>query len=177
MRLFVNSLEGRATAEFFDLPDKVFSKWNKLAYWFKSTFGNVDNPGEHLKSFNFLVFKESETIKAFNLRFMKLYNRIPEAIRPTSQAALVQYYNALPPPYRHHLEEKNVNCLGSALQTCIEFEEQNIRTGLPFDQSGSKADMTSMLQMMQEMQNRMISFKHRMMANPKPIQDTPLRLM
>ena len=80
MRLFVNSLEGRAAAEFFDLPDKVFSTWNELTYWFKSTFGNVDNPAEHLKSFNFLAFKEGETIKAFNLRFMKLYNRTPEAI-------------------------------------------------------------------------------------------------
>ena len=70
-----------------------------------------------------------------------------------------------------------MNFLGSALQTCIEFEEQNLRTGLPFDQSGSKTDMTSMLQMMQDMHNRMISFEHRMMTDPKPIQDPPFRLM
>lgn len=37
--------------------------------------------------------------------------------------------------------------------------------------------MTSMLQMMQEMHNWMISFEHRMMTDPKPIQDLPFRLM
>jgi len=74
MRLFVNSLEGQAAAEFFELLDKVFSTYNELTYWFKSTFGKVENPAEHLKSFNILTFKEGEIVKAFNLRFMKLYN-------------------------------------------------------------------------------------------------------
>lgn len=70
-----------------------------------------------------------------------------------------------------------MNCLGSALQTCIEFEEQNLRIGLPFDQSGSKTDMTTMLQMMQEMHNRMISFEHRLVTDPKMTQAPPLCLM
>jgi len=56
---------------------------------------------------------------------------------------------------------------------CIEFKEQNLRNGLPFDQPSSKTDMTAMLQMMQEMHNRMISFEHRLMDNPK-MTPTPL---
>jgi len=72
--LFINSLEGIAAAKFFEFPDKVFSTWNELTYWFKSTFRNINNPVEHLKNFNNLTFKESGTVKAFNLRLMKLYN-------------------------------------------------------------------------------------------------------
>jgi hypothetical protein len=32
--LFVNSLEGKATDDFFDLPPKIFSTWEELIYWF-----------------------------------------------------------------------------------------------------------------------------------------------
>lgn len=70
-----------------------------------------------------------------------------------------------------------MNCLGSALQTCIEFEEQNLQTGLPFDQPISKTNMTAMLQMMQEIHNIMISFEHRLMIDPKTNQTPPLRIM
>ena len=34
MRLFVNSLEGKASSDFFDLPPKSFSTWAELCYWF-----------------------------------------------------------------------------------------------------------------------------------------------
>jgi hypothetical protein len=40
MRLFVNSLEGKATVDFFELPPKVLSTWVELCYWFKSTYGH-----------------------------------------------------------------------------------------------------------------------------------------
>lgn len=89
MRIIINSLEGRAATKFFEFPDKVFSTWNELTYWFKSTFGNIDNPVEHLQRFNNLTFKEGETNMAFNIQFMKLYNRILETIRPSNQPALV----------------------------------------------------------------------------------------
>jgi hypothetical protein len=39
MRLFVNSLEGKVVADFFELPPKIFSTWVELSYWFKSTYG------------------------------------------------------------------------------------------------------------------------------------------
>jgi hypothetical protein len=39
MCLFVNSLEGKAAVDFFDLPPKIFSTWEELIYWFKSTIG------------------------------------------------------------------------------------------------------------------------------------------
>jgi hypothetical protein len=39
MHLFINSLEGKVAAKLFDLHPKILSTWEKLVYWFKSTYG------------------------------------------------------------------------------------------------------------------------------------------
>jgi len=39
MHLFFNSLEGKDSTHFFDLPPKIPSTWEELVYWFKSTYG------------------------------------------------------------------------------------------------------------------------------------------
>jgi hypothetical protein len=82
MRLFVNSLEGKAAADFFDLPPKILSTWEELVYWFKSTYGQSKSPDEKSREYNNIAYKDGETIKSFNLRFTKLYNQILELIRP-----------------------------------------------------------------------------------------------
>jgi hypothetical protein len=63
--------------------------------------------------------------------FTKLYNQIPQLIQPQNQDTFRHYYNELPPPYHHRLEEKAIDNLGSALHTCLEYEEQLERIGLP----------------------------------------------
>jgi hypothetical protein len=80
MHLFVNSLEGKVVAYFFELPPKVFSTWDELTYWFKSTYGQPKNPTDQLREYNNIVYNNGETIKSFNLCFTKLYNQIPELI-------------------------------------------------------------------------------------------------
>jgi hypothetical protein len=37
MRLFVNYLQGKNVVDFFESPPKIFSTWDELSYWFKST--------------------------------------------------------------------------------------------------------------------------------------------
>jgi hypothetical protein len=39
MRLFVNSLEGKATTDFFDFPPKILPTWEELVYWFNYNYG------------------------------------------------------------------------------------------------------------------------------------------
>jgi hypothetical protein len=80
MRLFVNSLEGKAVTNFFDLPPKILSTWEDLVYWFKSTSGQSKIPTEQLREYNNIAYKDGEIIKSFNLRFTKLYNKIHELI-------------------------------------------------------------------------------------------------
>ncbi len=126
MRLFVNTLEGKAAANFFDLPPRSFSNWAELFYWFKS---QQQSPADWLREYNSMVFNPGETIKAFNFRFTKLYNKIPEVIRPHGQAALIQYYNTIVPVYKNRLEEKAFYSIATALQTCLEYEDKILRTG------------------------------------------------
>ena len=104
LRLFFNSLEGKAEVYFFDLTPKILSTWEELVYWFKSTYGQSKNPFEQFREHNNIVYKDVETIKSFNLCFTKFYNQIPELICPQNQAACMHYYNALPSPYRHRIE-------------------------------------------------------------------------
>jgi hypothetical protein len=99
------------------------------------------------------VYKDDDTIKSFNLHFTKLYNQIPELIHPQNQATFMHYYNALPSPYHHNLEEKSIDNLGSTLHTCLEYEEQLEREGLPKGDSIKKTDMSTLLQLVQDMNN------------------------
>jgi hypothetical protein len=46
MRLFVNSLKGKAVTDFFDLPPKIISTWEDLVYWFKTTYGKSKSLSE-----------------------------------------------------------------------------------------------------------------------------------
>jgi hypothetical protein len=82
MCLFVNSLEGKAATDFFDLPPNILSTWEELIYWFQSTYGQSKISAKKLREYNNATYKYGETIKSFNLRFTKLYNQIPELIFP-----------------------------------------------------------------------------------------------
>jgi hypothetical protein len=156
MCLFVNSLEGEVAEEFFYLSPKILSTWEELVYWFKSTYGQPQSSVEQLREYNNISYKDSETIKYFNLCFTKLYNQIPELIRPQNQDPFMHYYNTLPSPYRPRLEEKAIDNLDFALQTCLEYEEQLERTDLPKGDLVIQVDMSSLLQLVQDMNNRMI---------------------
>jgi hypothetical protein len=123
MHLFVNSLKGKVVANFFDLPPKILSTWEELIYWFRSTYGQSKNQDENLWEYNNITYKDGETINSFNLCFTKLYNQIPELIHPQNQAAFMHYYNALPSPYHHRLEEKSIYNISFALHTFSENEE------------------------------------------------------
>jgi hypothetical protein len=73
----------------------------------------------------------------------------------------MHYYNALPSPYHHRLEEKSIDNLGSSLHTCLEYEEQLERTCLPKGDSVKQNDMSALLQIVQDMINRMIAYERK----------------
>jgi hypothetical protein len=161
MRLFVNSVEGKVAVAFFYLSPKILSTWEELVYWFKSTYRQSKSPTEQLREYNNIAYKDGKTIKSFNLCFTKLYNQVVELICPQNQAAFMHYYNALPSPYRHRLEEKAIDNLGSALHTFVEYEEQLERTGLPKGDLVKQTDMSALLQLVQVMNNMMITYERK----------------
>jgi hypothetical protein len=76
-----------------------------------------------------------------------LYNQIPDLIFPQNQAARMDYYNSLPSPYWHRLEEKYIDNLDSPLHTCLEYEEKLERIGLLKGDLIKQMDMYSLLQL------------------------------
>jgi hypothetical protein len=78
----------------------------------------------------------------------------------------MHYYNALPSPYRHMLEKKAIDNLGSALHTCLEYEEQLERTSLPQGESVKQTDTSALLQLVQDMNNCMIAFERKCTVSP-----------
>jgi hypothetical protein len=127
----------------------------------------MGNLKSQLSSYGSTITSPINIIKSFNLCFTKLYNRIHELIRPRNQAAFMHYYNALPSPYHHRLEEKAIDNLSSTLHTCLEYEEQLERTSLPQGESVKQIDMSSLLQLVQDMNNHMIVYERK--GNVSPI--------
>jgi hypothetical protein len=167
MRLFVNSLEGKVVADLFDLPPKILSTWEELIYWFRSTYGKSKSPTEKLWEYNSVTYKDDETINSFNFCFTKLYNQIPKLIRPQNQDTFMHYYNVLPSPYHHRLEEKSIDNLGSTLHTFSEYEEQLEITSLPQGDSVKQMDMSTLLQLVKYMNNRMIAYEWKIIFSLK----------
>ena len=171
MNPFVNTLEGREMTYFFNFPPKYFSNWDELCYWFRSTYGQQQNAIEFLKEYNSMVYQPSEMMRAFNLRFTKLYNRISESIRPYEHDSLIHYYNIIPLVYNNRLEEKVVNSIFTTLQSCVEYEDQMQRICLPIPETSKIIEMTVVLKLMKYIDNRLISFQRRVsptVMNPIP---------
>ena len=78
----------------------------------------------------------------------------------------MHYYKALPSSYRHRLEEKSIDNLSSALHTFLEYEEQLERTGLPKGELVKQTDMSSLLQIVQDMNNHMIAYERKGNVSP-----------
>jgi hypothetical protein len=71
----------------------------------------------------------------------------------------MHYYNALPSPYRHRIKEKDIDNIGSTLHTCLEYEEKLERMGLPKGDLFKQTYMSTLLQLVQDMNNRMITYE------------------
>jgi hypothetical protein len=127
MHLFVNPLNEKVFVNLFDLPPKYFYTWAELCYWFSLTNGQRQIPSDWIKDYNSLTYPPGDSIKTFNLRFTKLYNRVLDVIRPQNQETLIHYYNILLPSYRHILEERGVVDLSLFLLDCLEYEERTLR--------------------------------------------------
>jgi hypothetical protein len=73
----------------------------------------------------------------------------------------MNYYNSLPSPYYHRLEEKAIDNQVFALHTCIEYEEQLERTSIPKGDSIKQTDMSTLLYLVQDMNNQMIVYERK----------------
>jgi hypothetical protein len=71
----------------------------------------------------------------------------------------MHYYIVLPSPYHHRIEEKAMDNLGSTLR--LEYEEKLGRTCLHMGDLVKQTNMSTILQLMQDMNNKMISYERK----------------
>jgi hypothetical protein len=83
------------------------------------------------------------------------------SIHPTNLETLFHYYYHLPPLYRWSLEEKNVQNLELELTTCLDFKEKSCRTSFYFGGFDSHKDFSSLMPIIQDLQDHMLSLEHR----------------
>jgi hypothetical protein len=68
------------------------------------------------------------------------------------------------------MEEKAIDNIRSALQTCLEYEEQLDRIVLPKEDYAKQADMYIILQLLQDINNHMISFERKGISSTSTIE-------
>jgi hypothetical protein len=71
----------------------------------------------------------------------------------------MHYYNVLPSLYCHRLEENSIDNLGSTLHDLLEYEEKLERMGLPKGDLVKQTNMSTIIQLMQDMNNRTIAYE------------------
>jgi hypothetical protein len=64
------------------------------------------------------------------------------------------------------IEENSIDNIGSTLYTCLKYKEQLERTCLPHGESVKQIDMSSLLHLVQDMNNRMIEFERKGTVSP-----------
>jgi len=67
--------------------------------------------------------EENETVSEFNTRFSKLYNKIPQNVRPNFDIALLYYFKAFDGSFGFLLREKEVHDLDSALVVATKIKK------------------------------------------------------
>ena len=104
--MFVQSLEGDARKWFRNLaPDSIHS-WVAFHNLFMEKWGEKKDHQYYLSEFSSMKKKNSESVNDFNKRFNKMYNRIPDDIRPSQAAAKVAYAIAYDPDFAMILRER-----------------------------------------------------------------------
>jgi len=129
MRLFVQSLDEDARDWFSYLPAHSVSSWHGFKSAFLVQYGERISEYAVISNFMYIHIEEGELIPAFNLRFMRALNRIPECMRPNDALCLVVYLGAFDKKMSYRLRDKEPTTLHQAHQFAIDIEN-NWRYGI-----------------------------------------------
>jgi hypothetical protein len=83
----------------------------------------------YLTEFGSLKKKNSETVMEFILRFNKLYNKIPAAVKPSEPSAKVIFAGAFEPDFALLLQERRGDTLIKMQDDAVEIESNMMASG------------------------------------------------
>jgi hypothetical protein len=122
MRLFAQSFLGEVRKWFKALPTTIIPNFDNFETLFLGRWGNKKNPLQSLTQYNNLKRLLVETIKEFSTRFMKVYNSIPDQVKPTPGATQLHYADAFDIEFTFLLRERRSTYLNDMMNDAIEVE-------------------------------------------------------
>jgi hypothetical protein len=133
VRLFLQTLSGRAYEWYTTLPSRSIGSFNDLKAMFLTMFTPPVAYHTLLTNFTQIGLRKNERIQDFNLRFNKTLSKIPEDKIPNDPVILGCYKNAMPPNVKYAIRTSQMDTLEEAMIKATEMEEIMIEAGVDPD--------------------------------------------
>jgi hypothetical protein len=122
MRVFIQSLFGEARKWFRGLAPGSITGIEALDEAFLRHWGDKKDFLYYITEFGSLKRKEGESVSDFSKRFNKMYNKIPDEIKPTETSAKITYASAFDPEFCLLLRERRSTSLAHMQDAALEVE-------------------------------------------------------
>jgi hypothetical protein len=122
MRLFAQSFSGEVKKWFKALPTASIPNFGEFETTFLGRWGDKKNPLQLLTQYNNLKILPTETVQEFSTRFLKVYNSIPDQVKPPPGAAQLHYADAFESDFALLLRERRSTTLTDMMNDAIEVE-------------------------------------------------------
>jgi hypothetical protein len=133
VRLFLQTLSGRAYEWYMTLPTRSIGSFNDLEAMFLTMFAPPVAYHTLLTNFTQIGLRKNERIRYFNLRFNKTLSKIPEDKIPNDPVILGCYKNVMPPNVKYAIRTSQMDTLEEAMIKATEMEEIMIEMGVDPD--------------------------------------------
>jgi hypothetical protein len=122
MRVFVQSLDGEVRKWFRGLAPGSIAGIEALDNAFLRQWGDKKDFMYYMTKFGSLKKMEGDYVSNFSKRFNKMYNKIPDEIKPSEASAKMSYASAFGPDFCLLLRERRAASLAQIQDVAIEVE-------------------------------------------------------
>jgi hypothetical protein len=129
MRLFTQSLVGDVRKWFRALAPASITDFTAFETLFLARWGDKKNPLQLLTHYNNMKRSLDETVQEFSARFMKVYNVIPDEVKPPPKAAQLRYVDSFESDFSLLLRERRSATLDDMMTDAIEVEVNLMASG------------------------------------------------
>ena len=129
MRLFAQSLSGEAKKWFKDFPNGSIVNFQAFQNDFLDRWDDKQNPLQFLSQYNSLKKGGFESVHEFSSRFMRVYNSIPEDIKPSPAVAKLHYDGDFDNDFAFSLRERKSTSLAAMFTYSLEVEANMMASG------------------------------------------------
>ena len=129
MSLFTQILAGDVRKWFRALAPGSIADFTAFETIFLARWGDKKNPLQLLTHYNNMKRSPDEIVHEFSARFMKVYNAIPDEVKPPPKAAQIRYDDSFESDFSLLLRERRSATLDDMMIDAIEVEVNLMASG------------------------------------------------